>query len=58
MKSVEFLFDDLKALIRLRKEVGFTLKTNEGLGNKKSKFILQKMVKIFWKVIRQLADGK
>ncbi len=43
VKSVEFLFDDLKSINPFEeKEVGFTLKTNEGLGNKKIKFILQK----------------
>ncbi len=43
MKSVTFLFDDLKDINSFEeKDVYFTLKTNDELGNKKIKFILQK----------------
>ncbi len=43
IKSVTFLFDDLKDINPFEeKDVYFTLKTNEDLGNKKIKFILQK----------------
>lgn len=43
VESVEFLFDDLKNINPFEeKDVYFTLKTNEDLGKKKIKFILQK----------------
>ena len=41
--KTEYLFDDLKNIIPFeKKDVYFTLKTNDNLGNKKIKFILQK----------------
>jgi len=43
LKEPEYLFDDLKDINPFEeKDVYFTLKTNENLGNKKIKFILQK----------------
>ena len=43
MKSVTFLFDDLKDINSFEeKDVYFTLKTNDELGNKKIKFIFAK----------------
>ncbi|MEK9169922.1 MAG: hypothetical protein AAB788_04220, partial [Patescibacteria group bacterium] len=43
LESPEYLFDDLKDINPFEeKDVYFTLKTNEDLGNKKIKFILQK----------------
>lgn len=43
LESEQFLFDDLKDINPFEeKDVYFTLKTNEDLGNKKIKFILQK----------------
>jgi len=43
IKSETFLFDDLKDINPFEeKDIYFTLKTNEDLGNKKIKFILQK----------------
>ncbi len=43
VESVQFLFENLKNIIPFEeKDVYFTLKTNENLGNKKIKFILQK----------------
>ncbi len=43
LQGTEYLFDDLKDINPFEeKEVYFTLKTNENLGSKKIKFILQK----------------
>ncbi|MEK7494962.1 MAG: hypothetical protein AAB603_00005 [Patescibacteria group bacterium] len=43
LESPEYLFDDLKDINPFEeKDIYFTLKTNEDLGNKKIKFILQK----------------
>jgi len=43
LQGTEYLFDDLKDMNPFEeKDIYFTLKTNEDLGNKKIKFILQK----------------
>ena len=48
-KIPDYLFADLKDINPFEeKDVYFTLKTNEDLGNKKIKFVLQKMTKIFY----------
>ena len=56
LKSIKYLFDDLKDINPFEeKEIYFTLKTEENLGNKKIKFVLQKNDKIIlesedWKI--------